>query len=422
MRTRKTVGVLVLLVPLGLAAMAAGWFRLLPVVENELGVSRAVLNLASLGGLIAGLAAGPLVDWKGSRLLIVGGGPVAALGLLIFSTASILPISLTGGFLANAGVGLAGGIVIRVLVADWFVRYRGTFLGLTVLGSGLGGWFGSLLVGFLAQDGGYRIAVGVLALGGVGVAVAGFTLIRSHPAREEEDDPSKVRVPGRRSPQLERMIPAGQYIKSPGLWRALVFLGLASAAALWVVSGISAMEEALLEDRFGSGSLVGFIAALFVAGSVVGGIAWSVAADFWTRNRLLRASGLGSVVALVVLFFYSSFGDIFGYGALLFLAGLFLGGLVGLIVLTLIDYMGVRLLGTLSLAFGLLSGVGGAVGSLTTVHVLDAFGHPWPYLIGAPIIALAVLAATRAPCPAVGVGRLEPTLDELAPPSAADRR
>ena len=150
---------------------------------------------------------------------------------------------------------------------------------------------------------------------------------------------------------------------------------------------------------------MGFIAALFATGSVVGGVAWSVAADFWARNRLLRVGGLGAVVALVVLFFYSSFGDIFGYGALLFLAGLFLGGLGALIGLTFIDYMGVRLLGTLSLAFGLLSGVGGAVGPLTLGLLLDGVGHPWSFLIGAPIIALAVLAAIKAPYPMVGLAR-----------------
>ena len=228
MTSRKTTGALVFLIPLALGAMAAGWFSLLPVVEEELAASRAVLSVASLGA-IAGLVAGPLVDWKGSRLLIVAGGLVAALGLLIFSTASSLPIALTGGFLASAGVGLAGGIVIMVLVANWFIQYRGTFLALALLGSGLGGWFGSLLGGFVADEGSWRIATGVLALGGVGVALAGLTLIRSYPARGEEDDPSKVRVPGRRSPQLERIIPPGQYVKSPGLWRALVFLALASA-------------------------------------------------------------------------------------------------------------------------------------------------------------------------------------------------
>ena len=115
MASRKTVGVMAFLIPLALGALAAGWVPLLPAIEAEFGVSRTALSLASLGGLVAGLVAGPLVDWKGSRPLIVVGGLVAGLGMLALSLASSLPIALTGGFLASAGVGLAGGIVIQVL-------------------------------------------------------------------------------------------------------------------------------------------------------------------------------------------------------------------------------------------------------------------------------------------------------------------
>ena len=64
----------------------------------------------------------------------------------------------------------------------------------------------------------------VFTLVGIGVAATGLTPIRSHPARGEKDEPNNVRVIGRRSPQLERLIPAGRYIRSPGLWQALGFL------------------------------------------------------------------------------------------------------------------------------------------------------------------------------------------------------
>ena len=248
--------------------------------------------------------------------------------------------------------------------------------------------------------------MGVLALGGAVVAVAGLTLIRSYPVMGDEDDPSKVRVPGRRSPQLERIVPAGQYVRSPQLWRALGLLALASAGVLWVLSGLSVTAESVVHQELDSGSLAGLIVALFAIGSVVGGVVWSVAADFWARNRLLRLSGSGTVVVLVllsVLSFFSPAGGL-GRGVLLSLAGLFLGGLGALIALTFIDYMGVRLLGTLSLAFGLLSGIGAAAGSLAAGFLVDASdAYQWWFLIGAPIITLAVLAATRAPYPVVGL-------------------
>ena len=400
MTSRKTLAVMAFMLPLTLSAMGAGGVSLLPAIENEFGVSRTALSLASLGGLVAGLAAGPLVDWKGPRPLVVVGGLVAALGFLVFSTASGLPIALVGGFLASAGIGLAGGIVIQILIAGWFVQYRGTFLGF-----GLGGGFGSLLVGFIAGEDSWSIASLVLALLGLGVAVAGFTLVHSYPSRDEEDQPSKVRVPGRRSPQLERIIPPRQYATSPGPWRSLVLLGLASAAVLWVISGLTITGEWAIEERTGSES------ALFGIGSLVGGLAWSVGADFWARNRLLWLSGSGAVVLLVLVLvsFVSPLGVI-GLWALLFPAGVFLGGLGALIALTFVDYMGVRLLGTLSLAFGLLSGVGVAAGPLLAGVLIEAGGLWGVFLLGVPLTALAVFAATRAPFPTIELERLAPTV------------
>ena len=94
---------------------------------------------------------------------------------------------------------------------------------------------------------------------------------------------------------------------------------------------------------------------------------------------------------------------------LAFLAGVFLGGLGALIALTFVDYMGVRLLGTLSVAFGLLSGLGGIPGPAVAGLLIDAFGpFPWAFLTMAPLVVLAVLAATRAPYPAVALERPAP--------------
>ena len=274
-------------------------------------------------------------------------------------------------------------------------------MGLALLGSGLGGWFGTTLVVVLVELGSWRVAAGMLALGGVGVTVAGFTLIRSHPARGEEDDPSKVRVPGRRSPQLERMIPAGQYVRIPGLWRALVLLALASAAVLGVSSGLSLSARFFVLQLSGIES-IGVVVWVFGIGSAVGALGWSVGADFWARNRLLWLSGSGAVVLLVLLALLSfAFLYVFVIGAVLFVAGLFLGGLSALIGLTFVDYMGVRLLGTLSVAFGFLADLGGSAGPAVAGLLIDGFGFPWSLLLGVPLIALAVLVTIRVPYPVI---------------------
>lgn len=396
---------LAFLIPLAVGAMARGWISLLPVMEEELAASRSVLGIALLGGTLGWMAA-PLVDWKGSRLLIVIGGSVAALGLLVVSAASSLPMMVTGGFLASAGVGLSGSIVIRVLVADWFIQYRGTFLGLALLGSGMGGWFGRFLVWVLAELGSWRLAEGILALAGAGVAVAAFALIHNYPARGEEDAPGKARVPGRRSPQLERMIPAGQYLRSPGLWRAFGLLALALVgiySVRWWVMQTAGWD---IISRIDS-TLYPVFNEILPIGIVIGGFGWSVTADFWPRNRLFWQSASAAVVSLALLSVPFIFFALGGLGivalfCLVFLAGVFLGGLSALITLTFIDYMGVKFLGTLSLAFVVLTGAGDLQAPFVTGILFDAFGSSsWIILMSLPLVVLAALAATRAPYPVV---------------------
>ena len=274
-------------------------------------------------------------------------------------------------------------------------------MGLALVGAGLGASLGAFVVGLLAEAGGWRLAAGGGALEGVGVAIAAFTLIQGYPATGDEDDPSKVRVPGRRSPQRERLIPTGQYIRSPGLWRALVFLAFAAAGVLWVRSGLTVTGEWAVRELAGSESAVGLAQALFGVGITVGGLGGSVAADFWARRRLLWVGGVGAVGALAVASWFPSLG-VLGFGAGLLVAALFLGGLGALIVLTFVDYMGVRLLGTLSVAFGLLAAVGRLPGPRSAEIVIEALAIQWWFLLAAALIALAVLLATRAPYPVIG--------------------
>ena len=211
--------------------------------------------------------------------------------------------------------------------------------------------------------------------------------------------------------QLERMIPAGQYVRIPGLWRALVLLALASAAVLGASSGLSLSARLFVLQLSGIESM-GVVVWVFGIGSAVGGLGWSVGADFWARERLLWLSGSGAVVLLVLLVLLAllsfAFPYVFVIGAVLFVAGLFLGGLSALIGLTFVDYMGVRLLGTLSVAFGFLADLGGFAGLAVAGLLIDGFGFPWSLLLGVPLIALAVLVAIRVPYPVIELEKPAP--------------
>ena len=91
----------------------------------------------------------------------------------------------------------------------------------------------------------------------------------------------------------------------------------------------------------------------------------------------------------------------------LFLAGLFLGGLRILIGLTFVDYMGVKLLGTLGLVFGLFAGLGTAAGPVGSALFSGGGNYEVWFLVSVPLVVLAVFSATKAPYPIVGLKALD---------------
>lgn len=110
---------------------------------NEFGWSRGALKFRDLLTLmITGLAApfiGILIDRVGVRPLIVAGSIL--LGLMYFAyghVQSLLHVYLI--HVAFAVVLVACGLNVAViLVSQWFVRHRGTAIGIALVGTSLGG-------------------------------------------------------------------------------------------------------------------------------------------------------------------------------------------------------------------------------------------------------------------------------------------
>ncbi len=154
----------------------------------EFGVGRGevmvvFLTLQISMGVVAPLA-GRAMDRMPIRHLVVGGALCLALALALAARASAMwqLVVIYGSFMM-AGVLLAGPLAAQTLAARWFSRRRGLAIGISTVGTSLGGLFMPPLVTALQAGLGWREANDVLALVVlVVIAPPVWLLIRNSPA------------------------------------------------------------------------------------------------------------------------------------------------------------------------------------------------------------------------------------------------
>lgn len=122
-------------------ALASTLSIFLKPLTSELGISRGVFSLLRSGeGIIAACLApfiGSLVDRYGGRWLMVIGAAVAGIGFLFLGTIeNFVQFALIRLTLVTLGDSMMGYMVVNVVVAQWFVRFRGRAFAVTSMGVG----------------------------------------------------------------------------------------------------------------------------------------------------------------------------------------------------------------------------------------------------------------------------------------------
>lgn len=110
------------------------------------------------------LVAGSLIDRFGPRRVLPVGALILALGIVACSQANaIWQFILFYGGVAALGMALVGYVANSAILANWFVRKRGTAFGILTAGFGIGGIL-TLLVQWLISTMGWRKAFLVLSI------------------------------------------------------------------------------------------------------------------------------------------------------------------------------------------------------------------------------------------------------------------
>jgi MFS family permease len=365
---------------------------------QEFGWGRAATALGySLSWLFLMLfspVAGRLNDRFGPRVLVPVGAVLLATGLALTARAQTLwHYYLSFGLVVAAGIACMM-MPAAAVISDWFVRSRGTAMGIISAGSSVSAFVFYPLNAWLIGTFGWRRALDVYGLIIVaGVAPLGAVLYRRHPA-DVGAVPHGTRSPARdpqapaHPPSDGRELTLAMAVRTHQLWALFAMWGLG-------VIGYQIMTTHQVAHALAHGfdsrtiawafGLSGLATAL---GNLIGGFL----SDRWTREWVFS---LGSGIGVVGIWCFSALGGPHE-SALLSIyaaAGLGFGMRISLLTAIPADLFAGRHFGAiLGFANGG-GGLGGFIGPFLAGYLFDTTGN---YQLAFAVSALAIIGSAIA--------------------------
>jgi MFS family permease len=364
-----------------------------PLVE-EFGWARGeVASLFSLSSLISALfmlIAGVVFDWRGGRIVIIIGCVAAALGGYGLSTVNSLDQFKIWYYLFSIGGALFGGIVPLIILANWFVRLRGIFIGVVISVASLGTIVGPPLASTLIYSIGWRTTYFIL-----GLLSLLLILLAIFIKRRPEDDKSTpdFGMVTDRATLLGKWswLAARRYLPSydtnsmmAGFKAYPLTYGKNKGIALGILSGLFFLVITVIAYSSKGGIMVHLVPnmldagvkvtdaaislALISGGIPIGALFLGVFSDF-LHSRLCLTVTLACFGVGILIFNANPL----SVGASL-LMGFGQGGLLCMTTVVLTDYFGRRMVGSLRGFICIFISISIAVGPLLLGYIYDTSG------------------------------------------------
>lgn len=386
------MGLLVLLVSNGLTVTGLSAFD--ESLLGEFGWSRGALKFRDLITLIlAGLMApfvGILIDRVGPRLLVIAG--CAMLAALYVAYANIQ--SITHVYLIHVGfaaVLVAAGLNVAVImVSQWFVAKRGTAIGITLVGTSLGGVFIPQAVVALIGEHGWRESFLWLAVVPVAMMLLVALVVRAPRADGPQPLGAGQVVDGSRAGLAAASaalpdIGYAQALRTRTFW----VLALVAMCTFYSIMAVSANLFLHMRDMGFSLQEAGNALGVMFGLGMVGKFVFGFLADLF-RPKAVFLVNLAIMAAGAILLATVNPGLVW-YALVLF--GLGWGGLYTMIQLLAVNAFGLsaagKILGTVTMCDAITAGLG----IWFTALMYDRFGS---YQLAFGIMCALVLAAFAA--------------------------
>jgi len=338
-------------------------------------------------GLLAPFA-GAIIDKIGTRMLMLIGS--VALAVLYFLYGRIT--SLTELYLIHAGFGLvlvcAGLNVAVVMVSQWFIRSRGTAVGIALVGSSLGGVvFAPVILKFI-QAGGWRDAFAWISLFSLGLFVLAFLFARSPEEKRVSPLGAGEVQKGAAKAASPHDLTYYQAIRTLSFW-ALTFVATASFYSILALA-----SHLFLHMRglgFDPQQAVGAISLLFGLG-LISKFLFGFLSDY-LNARMVFISNVA--IMLVGLTLMATFDKTLIWAGI-FITGFGWGGLYTMIQLQAVNNFGVSHTGKILGTITMLDAMGGGLGIWLTGVMFDKFGnYHVAFYVFCALMALALVASTQ---------------------------
>ena len=348
----------------------------LPELCVDLGWTRAIVSGAySLYFLWHGImyfVAGSLTDRYGPRPVLMISVLMLGSGYALMSTIDApWQLYLSYGILLGTGMSFAY-LPVTSTVSRWFVRRRGTALGLTVAGVGIGTLILAPFAQFLISEFGWRASYLILAALVVVVALPVSRLMRLDPSekgllpygtqemetqsKENDDSPS-----GLVDFSLKQAIQTRQF------WLLAVMYACLVLTVQMVMVHLKAYAVDFSVPEMAAATAVGLVGGASIGGRIIMGILSDrigKKASFSTAYVLMAAMMFWLLTARQPWEFYV-FSTVFGFGY---------GACVPLFPAAIGDWFGTKFHGSIFGVLSVAAGLGGTVGPLIAGYAYDTTG------------------------------------------------
>ncbi|HEY5498230.1 MAG TPA: MFS transporter, partial [Syntrophales bacterium] len=333
-----------------------------------------------------------MVDRIAPRWIVTGGAVIAAVSLML--TAFVQEpwqFYLVYGLLLGIGSSGLGVVAINSSVGKWFIRKRGTALGITTMGVSFGTVALTPLAGVIVKD--FNWQTGFLVLGII-TLIIGVSLSQLFFRKTRPEDHGML-PDGETRPELVVKIDA---IQEPTRLRfgdmcgdkRFQVLALSFGLAMMVLMTVFVHQVAFAIDQ-------GIDRVLAASSLAAVGLAGFTGQFFfgWLSDRIRDpkyASFLGMVfmlAGLVVLLQVTSARGLFFYAVIF---GFGYGSLAPLMPILLADRFGRHVLGSVYGFVTLFLGIGGSIGPYLAGLMYDRFGS-YTYVWQAEIVIMIFVAA-----------------------------
>jgi len=325
----------------------------------------------SIGAFIIGVISpliGIFVGKIGIRLIMILGSVVAGIGFVLLSTVTEpWQFYVFYGLILSLGIACLELVPNMAAVGSWFVKRRGTALGIATAGMGAGGAVIPPLVSWLISMYGWQTSflflAAIVTLTGIPISAIIMRTAeerKSTFAENQEKDAKSDAV-------LIEGITFGRAAKGRTLW--LISIG----AMLWVwayATGLIHQVAFAVDvgiDRVAAAGAVGLLAAF----SIPGRLGFGRLGDAVDKRYVFMMGTFLQIVAFIVLMRTTNLTMLYIYSLLL---GINIGGITPILPGLLLDHFGRKYFGVIyGVSYFMLS-LGGAIGPIYGGWIFDITG------------------------------------------------